>query len=78
MLKRIDAVHQLPRVIDMLLDSKTNASVMLLSETGNVEILSLKLVLGTLSANNPRDIPASIRTGRSLEAWQIATFRRGL
>jgi predicted acylesterase/phospholipase RssA len=77
-LNRIDAVRQLPRVVDMLLDSKTNASIMLLSETGNVEILSLKLVLGTLSANNPRDIPTSIRTGRSLDAWQIATYRRGL
>jgi hypothetical protein len=78
LLNKIDAVQQLPRVVDMLLDSKTNASIMLLSETGNVEILSLKLVLGTLSANNPRDIPTSIRTGRTFEAWQISTFRRGL
>ena len=62
----------------LLLDSKTNASLMLLSETGNVEILSLKLVLGSLSVNNPRYIPTSIRTGRTLEAWQVTTYRRGL
>jgi hypothetical protein len=78
LLSRIDAVKQLPRVVDMLLDSKTNASLMLLSETGKVEILALKLVLGSLSANNPRDIAASIRTGRTLEAWQVTTYRRGL
>ena len=78
LLKHLGPVHQLPRVVDMLLDSKTNASLMLLSETGNVEILSFKLVLGTLSANNPRDIPTSIRMGRTLEAWQTASYRRGL
>ena len=78
LVRAIDLVHQLPRVVDMLLDSKTNASIMALTETGNVEIMSLKLVLGTLSINNPRDIPVSIRTGRSLEAWQISTYRRGL
>ncbi len=67
----------MPKLLDMVLDSKTNASIMMLTETANVEILSLKLLLGRLSVKDPRDIAATIRAGRSIDAWQIATFRKG-
>jgi hypothetical protein len=50
---------------------------MMLTETANVEILSLKLLLGRLSVKDPRDIASTIRAGRSIDAWQIATFRKG-
>jgi predicted acylesterase/phospholipase RssA len=76
-LKRLGIVHQMPKLLDMVLDSKTNASIMMLTETANVEILSLKLLLGRLSVKDPRDIAATIRAGRSIDAWQIATFRKG-
>lgn len=77
LLKHLGVVHQVPRLLDMVLDSKTNAAIMTLTETANVEILSLKLLLGRISLKDPRDIAATIRAGRSIDAWQIATFRKG-
>jgi predicted acylesterase/phospholipase RssA len=77
LLKHLGIVNQMPKLFDMVLDSKTNASIMTLTETANVEILSLKLLLGRLSVKDPRDIAATIRAGRSIDAWQIATYRKG-
>jgi len=65
-------VDQGSRLLDMLLDSKTTTNIRLVTATPGVEILSAKLNLGWLNAHDPRSIAKAMRSGRTLESWQIA------
>jgi predicted acylesterase/phospholipase RssA len=72
LMKRLGFVDHGSRVLDMLLDSKTITNIRLVTATLGVEVLSAKLNLGWLNAQDPREIAKAIRSGRTLESWQIA------
>lgn len=70
-------IKRTAKLIDVLLDSKTDSAVQMMTATGNVEVMSLKLNLGTLSFKDPRAIAKSICSGRRLDSWQAAIYRSG-
>jgi predicted acylesterase/phospholipase RssA len=69
--RHLELVDHGGRVVDMLLDSKTTTTVRLVTATPGVEVLHAKLNLGWLNAQNPREIAKAVRSGRTLESWQI-------
>jgi hypothetical protein len=71
LVRQLGVVDHGSRVVDMLLDSKTTTNIRLLTATPGVEILAAKLNLGWLNAQGPREIAKAVRSGRSLESWQI-------
>jgi hypothetical protein len=74
--RRVKAIRRMVRLIDMALDSKTEAVIRAVTESPNVEVYEVKLNLGKLHLHDPRDIPAAIRAGGSIESWQFTTWRK--
>jgi predicted acylesterase/phospholipase RssA len=76
LLGRVKTLKRLVRLVDLALDSKTDAVIRTMTESPNVEVYTLKLNLGRLHLNDPGDIPAAIRAGRTIESWQLTTYRK--
>jgi predicted acylesterase/phospholipase RssA len=76
LIRRVRAIRQLARLVDLALDSKTEAVIRTVTESPNVEVYAVKLNLGKLHLHDPRDIPAAIRAGGALESWQFTTWRK--
>jgi hypothetical protein len=74
-MRQLGFVGKGSRVVDMLLDSKTTTNIRVLTAMPGVEVLSVKLKLGWLNAQGPREIAKAMRSGRSLETWDIALHR---
>jgi len=70
-LRGASAVEHGFRVLDMLLDSKTSTNIRIVTALPTVEVMSIKLELGWMNVQNPRDIPKAVRTGRTMDCWQI-------
>jgi hypothetical protein len=75
-LNRVHAIRRMARLIDLMLDSKTDGVIRTITESPDVEIFSIKLNLGQLSLNDPGEIPLMIRVGRMVDAWQLTTHRK--
>ena len=75
-LKQTRLLKHAARIADIAFDSKTYAPIQILKAVPNVELLCSKLTLGWMHFNSHREIPAAIRHGRTVEAWQN-TLHRG-
>jgi hypothetical protein len=75
-ISRVKAFRRLVRLVDLALDSKTEAVIRAVTESPNVEVYEVKLNLGKLHLHDPRDIPAAIRAGGAIESWQFTTWRK--
>ncbi|MEZ4362152.1 MAG: patatin-like phospholipase family protein [Kofleriaceae bacterium] len=62
-------------LLDLLLDSKTQAHIRALTEVDGVEIMTATLNLGRMSFITRRNIPHTIRSGQIIEAWKLDLFR---
>ncbi|HEU4405130.1 MAG TPA: patatin-like phospholipase family protein [Polyangiaceae bacterium] len=65
------------RVLDMLLDSKTTTNIRIVTALPGVEVMSVKLNLGWLNLQNPKDIAKAVRSGRTMESWEITLHGAG-
>ena len=70
-LRSLEAVAKGTALIDRLLDSKTITNVQIVTATPGVEVLTVKLNLGWLSVQNPAEIARAVRSGRTLESWDV-------
>jgi hypothetical protein len=64
------------QILDLLLDSKTTTNIRLVTALPTVEVMSVKLNLGWLNVKNPRDIAKAVRSGRTMESWEIEMHGR--
>lgn len=62
-------------MLDLLLDSKTQALVRTLAEVDGVEVMTATLDLGRMSFITRKNLPHTIRSGQIMEAWKLDLYR---
>jgi hypothetical protein len=70
-LRSLEALSRGTQLIDRLLDSKTITNVQIVTAMPGVEVLTVKLNLGWLSAQDPSDIARAVRSGRTMASWDV-------
>ncbi len=62
-------------MLDLVLDSKTQALVRTLAEVDGVEVMTATLNLGRMSFITRKNLPHTIRSGQIMEAWKLELYR---
>jgi len=71
LLNRVKVIKRIARLIDLALDSKTEAMIRAMNRAPGRRGALAEAEPGRLHLNDPRDIPAAIRAGRSIDSWQL-------
>jgi hypothetical protein len=73
---QLGLVQRAAQVVDMYLQSRGQAALQNLLESGQVEVLTVKLWVGS-PAGDAGEIPWMIDSGRSFDTWEISMSHRG-